>query len=132
MSATAAATTTGSAVTFSSPMPGLSPYTAFTLERIVGADGLYALRAVDVDVRLFLLDPSSGDYGYEPRVPAGSLAEIGASDESEMRVFVVANPSADGVYINLRAPLIIHVETGRAAQVILEDQAYPIRVLLGS
>ena len=56
-------------VEFASPMPGLSPHTAFTLEQIDGAEGLHALRATDADVRLFLLDPLSGDYGYEPTIP---------------------------------------------------------------
>ncbi|MBT2473820.1 flagellar assembly protein FliW [Microbacterium sp. ISL-103] len=120
------------AVEFASPMPGLSPYTAFTLEQIAGAEGLYALRADDADVRLFVLDPQSGEYGYEPSIPGDVRAEIGAADDSVIRVFVVANPSAEGVYINLRAPIVIHRDTGRAAQVILDDQAYPIRALLGS
>lgn len=119
-------------VDFASPMPGLSPHTAFTLEQIPGAEGLHALRATDADVRLFLLDPLSGDYGYEPIIPVDVRAAIGAEDDSEVRVFVVANPSADGVYINLRAPILIHAESGRAVQAILEDQRYPIRALLGA
>lgn len=118
-------------VEFASPMPGLSPHTGFTLEQIDGAEGLHALRATDADVRLFLLDPLSGDYGYEPTIPVEVRAQIGAVDDSEIRVFVVANPSADGVYINLRAPILIHAASGRAVQAILEDQRYPIRALLG-
>lgn len=125
------ADTTGFAVEFTTPMPGLSPYTSFALEQIAGAEGLYTLRAADADVRLFLLDPLSGDYGYAPALPAVVLSELGAADDSEIRVFVVANPADDGVYINLRAPVLVHGETGRAAQVILDDQAYPIRALLG-
>lgn len=119
------------AVEFASPMPGLSPHTAFSLEQIPGAEGLHALRATDADVRLFLLDPLSGDYGCAPTIPAEVRAAIGAKEDSDFRVFVVANPSADGVYINLRAPILIHAESGRAVQVILEDQRYPIRALLG-
>lgn len=122
----------GIPVEFSTPMPGLSPYRDFALEGIPGAEGLYALRAVDADVRLFLLDPGSGDYGYEPAIPASVLADVEASDESAVRVLVVANPAEDGVYINLRAPIVLHRESGRAVQVILEDQAYPIRALLGA
>jgi len=134
MSAAATDSTTGFAVEFSSPMPGLSPHTAFTLEQIAGAEGLYALRASDADVRLFVLDPFSGDYDhdYDPRLSSDVRAGIGAVDDSEIRVFVVANPADDGVYINLRAPVLIHRETGRAAQVILDDQDYPIRALLGA
>ncbi|WP_091233962.1 flagellar assembly protein FliW [Microbacterium sp. 3J1] len=130
--AAAASAASGAPVDFASPMPGLSPYTAFRLEGIEGAEGLYALRAADADVRLFLLDAGSGGYGYEPQIPDVVRAEIGAEHEADARIFVVANPGGDGVYLNLRAPIVIHRDTGRAAQVILEDQSYPIRALLGA
>lgn len=118
------------AVEFAFPMPGLSPYTAFSLDPIPGADGLYALRAIGADVRLFLLDPDFSDYGYEPRIPSELRAELGADDETRLRVLVVANPADDGVYVNLRAPIVLHPDTSRAAQVILDDESYPIRVRL--
>lgn len=118
-------------VDFAAPLPGLSPHTAFTLDRIEGAEGLYALRAVGDAVRLFLLDPTAGDYGYEPAIPPGVRADLGAADDADLQVFVVANPTDDGVYLNLRAPVLIHRGSGRAAQVILDDQRYPIRALLG-
>ncbi|WEK59939.1 MAG: flagellar assembly protein FliW [Candidatus Microbacterium colombiense] len=119
------------AVEFASALPGLSPYTAFALEPISGAEGLFALRSVDADVRLFLLDTATVDRGYAPRLPAGVRLEIGAADDEALLLFVVANPSDDGVHVNLRAPIVIRPETGRAVQVILEDQDYPIRALLG-
>lgn len=118
-------------VEFSAPMLGLSPHTAFRLERLGGAEGLYALRANDADLRLFLVDPRSGGLDYEPVFSAGDQAEIGATGSESFHVFVVANPADDGVYLNLRAPVIVHAQTGRAAQVILDDQAYPVRALLG-
>lgn len=132
MTAAAAAETMSRSVQFVSPMPGLAPYTAFTIEQLDGAAGLFALRAVDADVRLFLWDPRSAEYPYSPDIPADVLADIGAPDQSAAGLFVVANPSAEGVHVNLRAPIVIHDESGRAVQVILDDQAHPIRALLGS
>ncbi|WP_435745146.1 flagellar assembly protein FliW [Microbacterium sp. PMB16] len=118
------------AVEFTTAMHGLSPYTAFDLVAIAGAEGLYALRALDADVRLFLLEAGAVDPEYAPRIPAGIREEIGASDTDALRMFVIANPSDDGVHVNLRAPIVVHPDTGRAAQVILDDQDYPIRALL--
>ena len=118
-------------VEFAAPMPGLSPHTAFRLEPIEGAEGLYALRAVDADLRLFLLDPGPTGIEYAPVLSAGHRAEIGAVEAGDIRLFVVANPADDGVYLNLRAPVIVHAQSGRAAQVILDDQDYPIRALIG-
>ncbi|MFS0851972.1 flagellar assembly protein FliW [Microbacterium sp. 179-I 3D4 NHS] len=123
--------TTSAAVEFAAPLPGLSPHTAFRLERIPEAQGLYALRASEADVRLFLIDAPSVGGGYAPRLPEAARAEIGAAEASDLRVLVVANPTDDGVYLNLRAPIVIDRETGRATQVILEDPAYPIRALVG-
>jgi flagellar assembly factor FliW len=122
---------TAVAIEFATAMHGLSPYTAFSLVPIAGVDGLYALRAVDADVRLFLLEAASVDLEYAPRIPAGIRTEIGAADAEALRTFVIANPSDEGVHVNLRAPIVVHRGTGRAVQVILDDQDYPIRALLG-
>ncbi|WP_223628709.1 flagellar assembly protein FliW [Microbacterium sp. EST19A] len=127
---TTSAGQTAVAIEFATAMPGLSPYTAFSLASIVGVEGLYALRAVDADVRLFLLETAVVDLEYAPRIPVGIRGEIGATDADVLRTFVIANPSDDGVHVNLRAPIVVHPDTGRAAQVILDDQDYPIRALL--
>ncbi|MDQ4213220.1 flagellar assembly protein FliW [Microbacterium sp. ASV81] len=120
-------------VEFASSPPGLAPHTTFLLERIPQAEGLYALRAAGAPVRLFLLDPLLIEgVVYAPRLSAAALAEIGAADDGEALLFVVANPSEEGVHVNLRAPVVIHRETGRAVQMILEDQDQPIRMLLGA
>lgn len=114
-------------VQFAAGLPGLAPFTAFRLEPIADAAGLYALRSAGGEVRLFVLDAPDD---YQPRLEPGVLAEVGAAEGDEVRVLVVANPADDGVYLNLRAPIIVHPETGRGAQVILDEQSYPIRVRL--
>ncbi|MFF7292659.1 flagellar assembly protein FliW [Microbacterium sp. NPDC008134] len=122
---------TAPVIEFAAPLLGLAPHTTFTLESIAGADGLHALRTTDADVRLFVLEAPYVDRAYAPKVPASVRAELGASAGDALQVLVVANPGEDGVHVNLRAPIVVHPGTGRAAQVILEDQAYPIRSLLG-
>ncbi|MDR6690535.1 flagellar assembly factor FliW [Microbacterium sp. 1154] len=116
-------------VDFATSLPGLAPRTSFRLERIEGAEGLFALRSTSDDLRLFLLDPAGGGLVYDPPLTAAALGEIGAS-AGEVGVFVVANPGEDGVSVNLRAPILVNVRTGAAAQVIFDDPAYPIRARL--
>lgn len=118
-------------IEFVSPMLGLAPHTTFTLESIAGADGLHALRATDADVRLFVLEAPYVDREYAPKVPASAREELGASAADALSVLVVANPGDEGVFVNLRAPIVVHPGSGRAVQVILDDQTYPIRALLG-
>lgn len=115
-------------VTFVAPLPGLSPYTAFALDPIEGASGLYALRSQEhEDVRLYVLDQTAGDSGYAPQLGRGVRAEVGADDISEIRLFVVVNPTESGVFVNLRAPIVMHRETGQASQIILDDESYSFR-----
>ncbi|MFJ4037753.1 flagellar assembly protein FliW [Microbacterium sp. NPDC090007] len=124
-------TLTGLDVEFVRSLPGLGPVTSFRLDRIEGADGLYALRAVAEQLRLFLVDAAVAASGYSPPVTDEMADEVGAPAD-ELRVFVVANPSDEGVTLNLRAPVLIDVQSGRASQVILDDTSYPLRALLGS
>ena len=124
------ADTAGIAVDFVAPMPGLRPHTSFSLAPIAGADGLSALRATDADVRLFLLDPVFNDYDYAPPVSAGMRSDLGVGEGDDVRILIVANPSDDGVYVNLRAPIVLDPASGRALQIILDDEEYPIRVRL--
>ena len=118
-------------VEFAASLPGLGPFTAFRLVRIEGAEGLYALRSTGDEVRLFLVDPSTVVADYHPRITAGMRAEIGA-DEDAVRMLVVANPSEEGVFVNLRAPILINQRTGAATQLIFEDTSYPLRARLGT
>jgi flagellar assembly factor FliW len=111
-------------------MPGLSPYTAFTLSPVGGVDGLYALRASDADVRLFLVDAALADAQYRPRLPASVRHDLGIADDDALRLFVIANPGEDGVHVNLRAPVVIDSVTWRATQIILDDERLPVRLRL--
>ncbi|MEV7874947.1 flagellar assembly protein FliW [Microbacterium sp. NPDC089188] len=118
-------------VEFAASLPGLGPLTSFRLARIEGARGLYSLRSRGDEVRLFLVDPATVVADYRPRITAGMRGEVGA-DEETVRLFVVANPSEEGVFVNLRAPVLINARTGSAAQLIFEDTSYPLRAQLGT
>ncbi len=118
-------------VDFETSPPGLAPRTSFRLEPIEGADGLYALRSTSDDLRLFLLDPARGGLAYDPPIATASLSALSASPD-EVRVFVVANPADDGVFVNLRAPILVNARTGAGTQVIFDESAYPLRARLGA
>lgn len=126
----AAHTHTAMDVDFVSPPPGFGPLTKFRLQPIEQAPGLYALRAVDADVRLFLLEPFAYDRFPVLPVPGYATKEIGAGSATEASTFLVANPTDEGIYVNLRAPIVVHRETGRAIQAIVEKSELPFRVLL--
>lgn len=119
------------AVAFVTPPPGLAPHTEFALAPVDGAGGLFSLRATaDPDLRLFLVDPRSVLGDYAPRLTDEQSAQLALASPGDALVLVVANPGADGVHVNLLAPVVVNTATGAAAQVILENQDYPVRAPL--
>lgn len=117
---------------FIAPPLGLAPHTRFRLDAIEGADGLFALRALDDDaLRLYAVDPQTVVAGYAPTLPDENVDALGLTEADDALLLVVASHTADGVHVNLLAPIVAHRDTGTAAQVILEGQDYPLRAPLG-
>ena len=120
------------ALTFLAPPPGLAPHVDFALAPVDGADGLFAMRAVDdAELRLYLVDPSSVLSDYAPILSDDQADSLALTTADDALILVVAHPAADGVSVNLLAPVIVNRVTGAASQVILEDQDYPLRAPLG-
>jgi flagellar assembly factor FliW len=116
---------------FTAPPPGLSPVVDFELDEVEGAVGLYALRdTVGADLRLFLLDPAVFVPEYRPQLMAEHLAPLGADDEQEVDVYVVATLSDGAPVVNLLAPILVHPVTHAATQVILDGAEWPLQAEL--
>ncbi|GEC76226.1 MULTISPECIES: flagellar assembly protein FliW [Microbacterium] len=120
------------ALTFLAPPPGLAPHVDFALTPVDGADGLFSLRAVDdTELRLYLVDPRTVLSAYAPTLTDEQADGLALESPDDALILVVAHPSAEGVSVNLLAPVIVNQTTGAASQVILEDQDYPLRAPLG-
>lgn len=120
------------ALAFVSPPPGLAPHVDFALAPVEGADGLFTMRAVgQEELRLYLIDPQTVLGEYAPTLTNAQAADLALATPDDAMILVVAHPSADGVSVNLLAPVVVNRATGAAAQVILEDQDYPLRAPLG-
>ncbi len=120
------------ALTFLAPPPGLAPHVDFALAPVDGADGLFSMRAVDDDeLRLYLVDPRTVLSEYAPILTDEQADGLALGTPDDALILVVAHPAADGVSVNLLAPVIVNRNTGAASQVILEDQDYPLRAPLG-
>ncbi|MCT2225334.1 flagellar assembly protein FliW [Microbacterium paraoxydans] len=120
------------ALTFTAPPPGLAPHVDFALVPVEGADGLFAMRAVeDEALRLYLVDPNTVLTEYAPTLTDAQVADLALSSADDAFVLVVAHPTTEGVSVNLLAPVVVNRATGAATQVILEGQDYPVRAPLG-
>jgi flagellar assembly factor FliW len=118
---------------FVTPPAGLAPLTQFTLNEVEGAAGLYSLRAVDnIAIRLFVLDAAVYLPDYSPEISDEQSRAIDLHTAEDAMVLVVANPAENGTRMNLMAPIVVNVHTGACAQVILDDQDWPLQAELST
>lgn len=114
-------------LTFVAPPPGLEPHSAFTLREIAGAAGLYALEAAaDAALRMFMLDAAVYLPDYTPTLSDEQCEALGVSAPEEVLLLVVATTDDSGTSVNLMAPVVINAGTGLAAQLILENEDWPL------
>ncbi len=64
---------------------------------------------------------------YRPVFEARDWQGLGVVTENSLQILVVAQPDAEGVTLNLAAPLLIGVEKRLGRQAILDDPAYDTR-----
>lgn len=118
-------------LSFLSPPPGLAPLTEFQLNQIGGAAGLFSLTSTeDEHTRLFVLDASVYLPEYTPVISDQHAADLALGGPDAAMVLVVTNPGETGTTVNLMAPIVVNVATGRCAQIILDGQDYSLRTEL--
>ena len=126
-------TFTRPALSFVSPPPGLAPLTDFVLNEIDGADGLYALQAsAHPATRLFVLDAAIFLPNYTPTISNEQSSALSLTTPDDALVLVVVNPGESTTTVNLMAPIVVNARTGACAQLILDDQDWPLHAELGA
>lgn len=89
---------------------------------------LRMLRSLDIEgFALPVVDPTLVDADYRPRLGPRVARAIGLGDDDPVVMLAIASREPGGTTVNLRAPVIINVGRRLAAQVILENRAYPLR-----
>ena len=118
-------------------LPGFADLRSWELERS-DPDAIFALlRSVErPGIGLLVAEPWALAPGYEPDLPDPDLSALGALDANDVAVLVVANLDVERrqAWLNLAAPIVVHVRSGNARQMILDRQGWPLRhpVTLGA
>ncbi len=110
------------------PLPGL-PGTEYALDALDEVGFLFALRG-EGGVRLFVVSPGLVFPDYAPRIGRPVLEAVGDGDPAVL--LVVVHPGSDGRPVptaDLLAPIVVGPGTGRALQVVL-DEDLPLRAAL--
>ena len=113
-------------VSFVEPLLGFEEHLVFDLTDIDPAGVLLSLRSqLDPALRFVLTRPERFFADYAPELAAVVLETVGAGDPAAVSVYVILTiPTglADAT-ANVRAPVVVADDTGRAVQVILDDES---------
>lgn len=109
---------------FREPLSGLGAFTEYDLAPLDGAAGAYTLRASEQpQLRLFVADAAQLVPEYAP--------DLRGHARNGARVLLILTPGAQGLTVNLLAPIVVDAEAGTAAQIIVADDlsaaAVPLR-----
>jgi flagellar assembly factor FliW len=122
-----------SSVRFIVPPPGLEPLVDFELATVAGAEGLYSLSSIErTEVRLFTIDAEVHLPGYSPELPDDRAADLGITTAEQAMLLAVVTPSREGSTVNLLAPIVVNRADGSALQLVLDDDALPVRAELAT
>ena len=117
-------------VRFRSGLVGLPECRSFVLLRTERPDSFW-LQSVEHSALAFLLvDPFVFFEGYSVEVGPAEMAEIGASEESEIVLLsIVTLPATRGgdPTANLQGPLAINLDSRRGKQMVVESEEFGVR-----
>jgi flagellar assembly factor FliW len=119
-------TGTATRVSFIEPLPGFDG-ADYTLDPIDEQGLLYSLRSIDApDLRFVLAAAPAFFPRYLPAIDSTLAGPLGADEVDLLLVLTVGDGLQDAT-ANLRAPVALARATGRAVQVILEDDDLSMR-----
>ncbi|SOD71353.1 flagellar assembly factor FliW [Jatrophihabitans sp. GAS493] len=117
-------------VEFAEPIAGFPNEQIYTLSTIDDAGAFFSLRAAaSPELRFILTPPALFFPQYAPKLDETLLSTIGAPDESDVLLFAIltVQKSISDATANLRAPIALCRSTGRAVQVVLDDESLSFR-----
>lgn len=113
-------------ITLVEPIPGFPGLRDFDLTAIDDEGVLFSLRSADEPALRFILTPAGTFFpDYRPELPSSLENQVGGEVDL-LLVLTVEHGLADAT-ANLRAPLVLGSGTDRAVQVVLDDDALPMR-----
>jgi flagellar assembly factor FliW len=111
---------------FVEPLPGFDGLAEFTLSAIDDRGLLYSLRSVDDSGLRFVLTPADSFFpDYRPELTSVVSDALGAPALADVELLLMLTISSGLVdaTANMRAPIVVAPATGRAMQVVLDDDA---------
>lgn len=95
---------------------------------------IMCLQSMDGEVAFTVIDPFYFWNDYRPVLTAADYKQLGVKSDKVLRFLVMAAVGADfrDTVVNLRSPVVINMLNHQAAQIVLDDDRYPLRYRLFS
>jgi flagellar assembly factor FliW len=113
---------------FPSGLPGFEAERRFVLLSAPAFEPVQCLQSIDGPSPSFLVvDPRRVLEGYRTRLNQSDLARLGASDDGALLWLAIVTVSDEGMFANLRAPVVINPARMLGFQLVPSDSLYPLR-----
>jgi flagellar assembly factor FliW len=111
-------------------LPGFSQHRRWLLLTLETQPGFIWLQSLDdLKVAIPTAEPSMIFENYEPKLPAYSFVALDIENAEDFALLgvVVVTENAEEMTMNLMAPIVVNMRSGKARQVMLENSAYSVR-----
>lgn len=118
-------------VTFDHGIVGFPGLCSFVLIQHKEGSPFRWMQSVDEGEFAFLVvDPAQYVEGYAPEIAESEVEPMGIKEETPRLVYTIVSippGKPEEMTLNLAGPIVINLENGRARQIVVEDECYPIR-----
>lgn len=101
----------------------------FMLDEVEDSPFCWLQSIEDIDIVFTLFDVFKYIKDYNPMVEEEFITSIGDFKKGDLLIYTIANITKDikKISINLKAPIIINMESNKAKQIISTNDDYPIK-----
>ena len=116
-------------VVFEYGLPGFDGLKNFELAALEQVGFFNLSSSEQENISLLLIDPYIYFPNYEIEIDDNTTKRLGIKDATDVLVLsvVTLNDDVEKITVNLRAPIIINLTTGKCEQVILDREDYLVR-----
>jgi flagellar assembly factor FliW len=115
-------------IAFPSGLPGFETERRFVLLSAEAFEPVQCLQSIHGPSPSFLVvDPRRVLDDYRTRLNQSDLARLGAADDTALLWLAIVTVTDDGMFANLRAPVVINPARMLGFQLVPSDSLYPLR-----
>lgn len=82
------------------------------------------------ELAFLVVNPAHYVQDYAPEIPESAVGGLGIVEETPRLVYTIVSippGKPEEMTVNLAGPIVVNLENGRARQIVLQDENYPIR-----